>query len=119
MFHLCVCIDCVEAKNLDLQNIVTPVKTKVYERLLKESGYDAGKTKYLVEGFTHGFSLGYEGPAKVKRKAPNLKFRIGSPTELWNKIMVEVKAKRYAGPFKKIPYRYYIQSAVGLVPKDK
>ena len=33
--------------------------------------------------------------------------------------MTEVKAKRYAGPFAKIPFRYYIQSPVGLVPKDK
>ena len=33
--------------------------------------------------------------------------------------MTEVKAKRYAGPFRKIPYKFYIQSPVGLVPKDK
>ena len=55
------------------------------------------------------FSLGYAGPTKIKRRAHNLKLRIGSPTELWNKIMVEVKAKRYAGPFKKVPYKYFIQ----------
>ena len=72
-----------------------------------------------MNGFTNGFSLGYKGPTKVRKRSPNLKFTVGSPTELWNKIMTEVKAKRYAGPFKKIPYRSYIQSPVGLVPKDK
>ena len=33
--------------------------------------------------------------------------------------MTEVKAKRYAGPFKRIPFRYYIQSPIGFMPKDK
>ena len=87
--------------------------------MLLEAGYDTVKTKYLVDGFTYGFSLGYEGPTKIRRKAPNLKLTVDSPIELWNKIMTEVKAKRYAGPFKKIPYKYFIQSPVGLVPKDK
>ena len=32
---------------------------------------------------------------------------------------MEVKAKRYARPFKKIPYKYFIQSPVGLVSKDE
>ena len=72
-----------------------------------------------MNGFTNGFSLCYKGATKVKRRAPNLKITVGSQLELWNKIMVEVKAKRYAGPYKDIPYKYYIQSPVGLVPKDK
>ena len=39
---------------------------------------------------------------------------------MWNKIMVEVKAGHYAGPFKdKPPFKFYVQSPVGLVPKDK
>ena len=32
--------------------------------------------------------------------------------------MKEVKLKRYAGPFKQIPFENYIQSPIGLVPKD-
>ena len=106
-------------ENFDLKKIATPVKVDVYNRLLNEAGYDRMKTKFLVEGFTNGFSLGYEGPKRVKKKAPNLKLRVGSAAELWNKIMVEVKAKRYAGPYKKVPFKYFIQSPVGLVPKDK
>ena len=32
--------------------------------------------------------------------------------------MKEVKEQRYAGPFQKIPFDHYIQSPIGLVPKD-
>ena len=112
-------LEILEFQNDDLHSIVTPVKVKVYEQMLKQAGYDSQKTKFLVKGFKQGFSLGYQGPKKVKRKAPNLILRVGSQTELWNKIMTEVQAKRYAGPFERIPYKHYIQSPVGLVPKDK
>ena len=98
---------------------MTPVNVAEYKRLLLQAGYDSNKLSFLVNGFTNGFSLEYGGPAKVKKKSPNLPLTVGSPTELWIKIMTEVKAKRYAGPFKRIPYRYYIQLPVGLVPKDK
>ena len=37
---------------------------------------------------------------------------------LWNKVMKEVEAKRFAGPFEKIPFDNFIQSPIGLVPKD-
>ena len=32
--------------------------------------------------------------------------------------MKEVEKKRYAGPFKKIPFSNFIQSPIGLIPKD-
>ena len=105
-------------ENFDLDNVVTPVKVDVYEQLLKQSGYPENKTEFLVDGFKHGFSLGYQGKEKVQITAPNLKLRVGSELELWNKVMKEVKLKRFAGPFKTIPFKNYIQSPIGLVPKD-
>ena len=33
--------------------------------------------------------------------------------------MSEVRLGRYAGPFANIPFKHYIQSPIGLVPKDK
>ena len=106
-------------ENFDLDNVVTPVKVDIYQQLLIDAGFDKKKTKFLVEGFTKGFSVGYQGPTQGKKKSANLKLRVGSTTELWNKVMVEVKAKRYAGPFKKIPFKNFIQSPIGLVPKVK
>ena len=84
-----------------------------------ESKYDKEETDFLIDGFTNGFSIGYNGPEDVKLTSPNLKFReVGDKITSWNKVMKEVKAKRYAGPFEKIPFDNYIQSPIGLVPKD-
>ena len=73
----------------------------------------------MVDSFRNGFDIGYEGSEDVKITSPNLKFRVGDETILWNKVMKEIKAGRYAGPFKKIPFSdHYIQSPIGLVDKD-
>ena len=105
-------------ENFDLENIVTPVKVSELQQLLEETNYDKDKTAFLVDGFTSGFDLGYRGKNIVKIKSPNLKFTIGDEIELWNKVMKEVELKRYAGPFEDIPFTNYIQSPIGLVPKD-
>ena len=105
--------------NLDLVNLVTPVDADKLEELLSQTNYDPIKSKHVVKGFRQGFSLGYMGKKHVKLTSPNLKLRVGLETELWNKMMKEVKEKRFAGPFDAIPFEYYIQSPVGLVPKDQ
>ena len=105
--------------NFNLQDIVTPVDVNAFERLLIASGYNAQKTSYLINGFKNGFSLQYTGNLNGKRMAANLKLRVGSKLELWNKVMIEVKANRYAGPFTEISFENCIQSPIGLVPKDK
>ena len=90
--------------------------------LLSKSNYDCKKKDYLVNGFTNDFSLNYQGPFlddSCQRKSPNLKLRVGNKTELWNKVMNEVELGRYAGPFEAPPYDSYVQSPIGLVPKDK
>ena len=51
-------------------------------------------------------------------RAPNLPFTVGNQVELWNKVMAEVRLGRYAGPYRTIPFPNYIQSPIGLVPKD-
>ena len=109
----------LDYQNLNLEDIVTPVNVQEYKSLLQQSGYNKEKTRYLVNGFTKGFSLEYQGPKKVTKTANNLPLRVGSKTELWNKVMVEVKAGRYAGPFDKVPFRFFIQLPIGLVPKNK
>ena len=85
--------------NTDLQNIVNPVNVQEFDRLLVQSKYDSDERKYLIEGFTNGFSSGYSGSREVKKSAPNLKLRIGSPVELWNKVMLEVQKGRVCWAF--------------------
>ena len=99
------------------ENIVTPIKVEVLGPLLREAGYDTHQTETLVKGFTKGFDIGYRGPKVRRHTADNLPFRIGSKTEMWNKIMKEVKEGRYAGPFLQPPCDNYVQSPLGLVPK--
>ena len=108
-------------ENMNITNIVTPVNVDRHEHLLKESGFDSEKLEYLVNGFRYGFSLKYEGPLIGKtRTAPNLKLRVGTKYDIWNKVMTEVQAGRYAGPFKgRPPFENFAQSPIGLVPKDK
>ena len=102
-----------------LQNIYTPVDVKVLEHYLTTTNYDKEKRDFLINGFKEGFDLGYRGEKNVQRRSPNLKFIVGSQSILWNKVMKEVENNRYAGPFEEIPFDNYIQSPIGLVPKDK
>ena len=109
----------LQYKNFDLENIKTPVNADKFEQLLKESKYDETETAFLIDGFRNSFSIGYNGPTDIKINSPNLKFReVGDPVTLWNKVIKEVKESRYAGPFDSIPFDHYIQSPIGLVPKD-
>ena len=70
---------------------MTPVDVIKLESLLRETGFDPIRTDDIVKGFKYGFDIGYKGPSKIKRTAPNLKLRVGSETILWNKVMKEVK----------------------------
>ena len=97
---------------------MTPINAEILNKLLKESNYDMKETEFLIEGFTQGFNIGYQGSEKRQSKANNLPLRVGSQTELWNKVIKEVKLGRVAGPYKEVPFDNYIQSPIGLVPKD-
>ena len=71
----------------------------------------------MLDGFTNGFDIGYNGPTERQSYAENILITTGSTQELWLKIMKEVSEKRYAGPFTKVPFTNFIQSPIGLVPK--
>ena len=109
------------AENFNLEDIVTPVNPDELESLLIESNHPKLKREKLVKGFREGFLLHFEGDKNVRRLVPNLKLRVGSQIELWNKVMKEVQAGRYAGPYelKDLPFDYFIQSPIGLVLKDQ
>ena len=106
-------------ENFNLSSVQTPVDYYKLEQLLRKTNYDRRESEWLVDSFEHGFELGYEGDREVRKYSPNLKLRIGSERELWNKVMKEVKLKRYAGPFKEVPFDHFIQSPIGLLPKDQ
>ena len=103
---------------MDLHKIVTPVNPDVLVLELIESKYDPIETKFLIQGFREGFNIGYEGPQQRKDTLKNIPFKdVGSPEELWKKVMDKVECERYAGPFEEIPFENFIQLPIGLVPK--
>ena len=103
--------------NYNLNDIVTPFKVSRYAELLRMSNFDRESSAELVNGFLHGFDIGYHGPLDRCDSAANIPITVGSHQEMWDKIMKEVKLGRSAGPFNTIPYKYFIQSPIGLVPK--
>ena len=104
--------------NYDLTNVVTPINVEKLKILLMDSKYNRTETEFLVQGFKNGFDLGYEGPIFRQSKSNNLPFHISNRQILWSKLMKEVAQGRVAGPYDKIPFDNYIQSPMGLVPKD-
>ena len=104
--------------NGNLGDVVTPIQVGKFKQLLVEANYPEEKRNFRIEGFTSGFDIGYQGPKFRQSTSDNIPFRIGNMVELWNKVMKEVGLGRYAGPFKEVPYPNYIQSPIGLVPKD-
>ena len=63
--------------------------------------------------------MGYRGPTNRRDFSNNIPFTpgIGDKFEMWEKLIKEVKTGRVAGPFENIPFRNFIQSPIGLVPK--
>ena len=119
----CVCVisdTVLQFENFDLETVITPVNLPELRRLLHESEYNSAETEFLLKGFSEGFELGYQGPVDRTNYSRNIPFTVGNKVELWNKIMKEVQARRYAGPFVNPPFDdHFVQSPIGLVPKKK
>ena len=103
--------------NYDLDNIITPLNVSLFAKLLRESDYDAQESLFLIDGFTNGFDIGYAGSEERQSTSENIPLTVGTREDLWGKIMKEVELKRVAGPFEEVPFKNYIQSPMGLVPK--
>ena len=72
---------------------MTPIQVEQLNDLLKRSRYDNTKTNFLVNGFRTGFDMGYCGAMNHICESENIPLKIGSPVEMWNKIMKEVKER--------------------------
>ena len=84
---------------------------------LQQANYDPHEISFLEKGFISGFDICYRGPKNGQSISSNIPLKIGNKVQLWNKIMKEVRLKRVAGPFNVIPFKNFIQSLIGLVPK--
>ena len=87
--------------NFDFESLVMPVQVNVFRDMLVRSNYDRAETQFLIEGFSKGFDIGYQGPVLRQDVSRNLPFMVGNKFVLWEKIMKEVQLKRYAGQYEK------------------
>ena len=63
LLQICHVYEAVEEFScLELNDIFTPINVEVLEQYLQDTGYDEEKTRFLVQGFQHGFDIGYRGP---------------------------------------------------------
>ena len=81
-------------------------------------GYSSTKRNFLVDGFTNGFQIPFEGEVQF-RDCTNLLSARKLPDILREKIIVELEAKRVVGPFYEPPFNNFLVSPLGLVPKKE
>jgi hypothetical protein len=93
---------------------VTPVKVKQLEFLLQN--YDFFGKKFLIDGFSNGFHIGFLGERRAV-DCRNLKSALDKPDILVAKLDKEREAGRIAGPFNNPPFTKFHCSPLGLVPK--
>ena len=98
----------------NIKALPTPINVQRLATWLK--GYPRDKLNYLIEGFSQGFSLEYEGDRSPKL-ANNHKSALSSPDIVSQKIEREIAAGRVAGPFTRQPANLIV-SPLGLVPKN-
>ena len=91
----------------------TPIKVNKLGPLL--ANYD--DKKFVIEGLTTGFDLGYQGEQASQRCNNNLTVNANPDTAL-AKVNKEVSLNRIAGPFKDVPFPHFKCSPLALREKS-
>ena len=95
----------------------SPVSPALLQQMLQ--GYDAERARYLVNGFTSGFTIGCLGlPLQADTNIINMKSAFEFPHVIDMKISKEIALHRILGPFDSPPIDPTFRiSPVGVVPK--
>ena len=72
----------------------------------------------MVEGFTTGFDIPFEGP-KPNNEPPNLNSVKQHPEIVDNKIKKELSLNRISGPYHNPPFPDMVISPIGVIPKKQ
>lgn len=95
-------------------DITTPINVKALALVLEE--YDKDKAMFLINGFSKGFEIHFEG-SPMGHTCNNLKSAIEMPEVVDKKLKKELEAGRIAGPFVEPPFPNMHISPLGVVPK--
>ena len=79
-------------------------------------GYNKPDTSILLDGFSLGFSLHYDGPHCI-RFSGNHQSALQAPSLVNDKLRHEMYLGRIAGQFQQVPFTNVQASLLGLVPK--
>lgn len=74
--------------------------------------------QFLIDGFTNGFRIMYDGP-NLEYEIPNNRSAAMNERVVTEKIIKEVQLGRVAGPFSAPPFPHFRVSPLGLVPKKE
>ena len=67
----------LQYSNNNLHEIHTPVHPEILCSYLIDAQYNSDEIQFLVNGFTSGFSIGYQGPTKRQNSSRNIPFTPG------------------------------------------
>ena len=95
-----------------------PTPIRVNRLLHWLDGYDEKESKYLIDGFSNGFNIGFEGDFHGF-EGTNLQSAIENPHIIDKKIQKEIESGRVLGPFNEKPILNLQCSPLGLVPKKE
>ena len=93
----------------------TPINVEALRYFLAEHS-DRDLVNFLVDGFSHGFDLMYEGPITTSNPK-NLKSARDAPNAVQASIDRELARGHTAGPFLEPPFQKFHCSPIGAVPK--
>ena len=94
--------------------VSTPIRVSRFAREL--SHYDPVSKRYLLEGLTLGFKIGYDGPI-ISVTSKNLKSASSHPDVVDKYLKEEVSLGRIKGPFPNQPFPIFRINPLGIVPK--
>ena len=100
----------------NLPTVPTPINTSALSHYLY--GYNEQAASFLLEGFSHGFPLRYDGPQHL-RFSQNHKSALQSHEIVTLKLHKEVGLGRVVGPFDAPPFANFLASPLGLVAKHE
>ena len=95
--------------------VVTPINVnKLSEYLVNHP--DINFVNFLIDGFSNGFSIGYDGPL-TPGQCQNLLSARSNPVAVSTAVLKEVNRGHTAGPFSSLPFDMLHCSPLGAVPK--